>query len=125
MTRTADNRGHADEGASNPPPPPSNVDPTGLLEVFIWRMERVTDNLDNLEANCNNNHGRARQWQNEDKLLERFRALRPEKFDGMSEGWKAEQWLREIDWIFETMDCTELDKHRLATFQLTDAAVDW
>ena len=71
-----------------------------------------------------NYHNGAPQRQTGDKLLEQFCALRPEKFDGMSEAWKAEQWLREMDWIFETMECTELDKRRLATFQLTDAAAD-
>ena len=60
-----------------------------------------------------------------DKLLERFRALRPEKFDGLVDQWRAEQWLREIDLIFETIECNELDKRRLAVFQLTFAAVDW
>ena len=60
-----------------------------------------------------------------DKLLERFRTLRPRQFDGASKLRKAEQWLREMETIFETMECNEHDKHRLATFQLIYATADW
>ena len=30
-----------------------------------------------------------------------------------------------MDTIFESMECNDLDKHRLATFQLIYAAADW
>ena len=33
--------------------------------------------------------------------------------------------MREMDWIFETIQCTELDKRQFATFQLTNATADW
>ena len=33
--------------------------------------------------------------------------------------------MRQIDPIFETTECIDLDKKRLATFQLTYAAADW
>ena len=63
-------------------------------------------------ANCNkhgNNH-QAALHQTRDKLLERFRALRLDKYDGAGEAWKAEQWLQVMDLIFETMECSEADK---------------
>ena len=59
------------------------------------------------------------------KVLERFRTLQPEKFDGMGDPSKAEQWLREMDLIFDTIECSNQEKHRMATFQLTFAATDW
>ena len=54
-----------------------------------------------------------------------FRALRPDKFDGMGEPWRAEQWLREIEVILDVIECNEQDKRLLASFQLTFAALDW
>ena len=51
-----------------------------------------------------------------DKLLERFRALLPDKFDGMAEPWKAEQWLQEIEVILDAIEYNEQDKRRLASF---------
>ena len=57
--------------------------------------------------------------------MERFRALRPEKFDGISEAWKAEQWLREMETIFSALECGDADKKRLAVFQLTYSAAEW
>ena len=60
-----------------------------------------------------------------DKLIEQFCALRSDKFDGMAEPWKAEQWLREIEVILYAIECNEQDKCRLASFQLTFAALDW
>ena len=96
-----------------PAPPTEGVDPTGAFGTFLRRLEQI-----------GNHHGAAQRsiW---DKLLERFRALRPENFDGMTEPWKAKQWIRKMDQLFETMVCSELDKRRLAVFQLTYAAADW
>ena len=48
-----------------------------------------------------------------------------QKINGMIEPWKAKQWIRELDQIFETMVCSELDKRCLAVFQLTYAVADW
>ena len=56
--------------------------------------------------------------------MERFHSMRLEKFDGMKEPWEAEQWLREMDAIFDMMGCAKLEKRWLATFQLTYAVVD-
>ena len=50
------------------------------------------------------------------KVLERFRALRPEKFDGLDDPSKAEQWLHEMDLIFDTIECSNQEKRRMATF---------
>ena len=71
------------KGTSNPPL--EGVDPIELLEAFIQHIDRVINSINNLGAH-NNNHNGEQQWQTGDKLLERFRALRPEKFDGMFEG---------------------------------------
>ena len=108
-----------------PAPPeiaPPAADPTGMFEAFVRRLERIGNNNN---RNNNQNVNAAPQRQTGDKLLERFRALRPEKFDGMAEPWQAEQWLREMDHIFETVECNDTEKRRLATFQLTYAAADW
>ena len=58
-------------------------------------------------------------------LLERFKALRPEKFDGIGDPWKTKQWLREMELIFDAMECNDQDKRHMAVFQLTFTAVDW
>ena len=91
-------------GAEHPgAPAPDTLDPTGAFEAFLRRLERIGGN--------HGNNG-APPRQTSDKLLERFRPLRPEKFNGMTDAWQAEQWLREMDSIFETMECTEQDKRR-------------
>ena len=91
-------------------PIPEAIDPTGLLDTRVRRIDRASNNVGN------NNHATHPSRQTGDKLLQRFRALLPKKFDGMMEPWKAEQWLREMDSIFRAIDCSEVEKHRLATF---------
>ena len=71
------------------PPIPETIDPTELLDALVRRIKRASNNVGN------NNHATHPPRQTGDKLLERFRALRPEKFDGMMELQRAEQWLRE------------------------------
>ena len=91
---------------------PAEIDPTGVFGAFIKRLERTTA-------------GPSNQTFNGDRLLKEFRALRPEKFDGMGEPWKAEEWLREMERIFDTMGCDGIEKRRLATFQLSRMAATW
>ena len=101
-----------------PEPIPAEMDPTGLFERLIQRLEHIGERQN------------APQYippprQTGDKLLERFRALRPERFDGMSEPWKAEQWIREMETIFRAIECRDHEKKRLAVFQLTYSAAEW
>ena len=63
-------------------PIPEGMDPTGVFEAFMQRMEHIG-------KNNGNNHATASRFMR-DKLLERFRALRLEKFDGMADPWNAE-----------------------------------
>ena len=42
----------------------------------------------------------------------------------MDDPWKAKQWLREMDLIFDTIECSDQEKYRMATFQLTYATTD-
>ena len=104
---------------------PLAVDPTGMFEAFVRRIERIGNLAANNNGNVNNQGNGMSARQMGDKRLERFRALRPEQFAGTAEPWKAEQWLRQMDHIFETMDCNDQEIKRLATFQLTYAAADW
>ena len=53
-----------------------------------------------------------------DKLLERFKALCLENFDG-------EQWLRGMDTIFNDLGCREQDITKLVLFQLMFSIVEW
>ena len=68
----------------NGAPIPAGMDPTGVFEAFMQRMEHL--------GNQNNRPPPPPivlppppPRQTGDKLLERFRALRPDKFDGMAE----------------------------------------
>ena len=94
-----------------------NANQANEFEALIQRLMRISDN------HGNNNRNEAPQTG--DKLLVRFRALEPDRFDGMVGACQAEQWLREMDCIFETMDCNEIEKRRLAVFQLTYTTADW
>ena len=97
-------------GAESSEPVPDGLDPTGTFERFL-QAHHCPAPPPHRPAG--------------DKLLERFRALRPEKFDGVSEPGKAEQWLREMDTMFNALECGEQDKKRLAIFQLTYSAAEW
>ena len=92
------------------------MDPTGIFEAFAQQMVQLGGTNNNI-APMLPLHG--------SKVLERFRALQPEKFDGMGDPSKAEQWLREMDLIFDTIECSDQEKRRMATFQLTYVAADW
>lgn len=106
-------------GAESSEPVPDGLDPTGTFERFLQRLERIGSQQAH-HCPAPPPHRPAG-----DKLLERFRALRPEKFDGVSEPGKAEQWLREMDTMFNALECGEQDKKRLAIFQLTYSAAEW
>ena len=97
-------------------PIPQEMGPTGVFEAFAQRMVQL--------GGTNNSIAPVRPFHGS-KVLERFRALRPEKFDGMCDPSKAEQWLREIDLIFDTIECSDQEKRKMVTFQLTYAAADW
>ena len=58
-------------------------------------------------------------------MVERFRGMRPDKFNGMTEPWEAKDWLRGMDIIFDTLGCSGIEKRRLVAYQLTYAVVDW
>ena len=60
-----------------------------------------------------------------DNILECFCILHPDRFNGLVETQRAEQWLREMEMIFEAIECSEQDKQQLAVFQLTFSAADW
>ena len=92
------------------------MDPIGLFEAFSQRMVQLGGTNSNIVP-AQPPHG--------SKILERFRALRLEKFDGMDEPSKTKQWLREMDLIFDTIECSDQEKRRMATFQLTYATADW
>ena len=86
-------------------PLPPDVDPTGIFEIIIQRMEQMTQN----STNRSSHHQYRAPPPPGDKVFERFKALRPEWFDRVREPWIAEQWLRDIKLIFEAMNCTEFD----------------
>ena len=98
---------------------PPEIDPTGAIDVFIRRMEQVLNRADRVVRN------EMPVRQTGDKLLKRFRDLQPENFTGLAEAWEAEQWVRQMDIIFETIECSDIEKKRLAVFQLTYSAADW
>ena len=77
---------------------PSEMDPIGIFEDFAQRMVQLRGTSNSI-APVRPLHS--------SKVLERFRALRPEKFDGMGDPSKAEHWIREMDLIFDTIECSD------------------
>ena len=63
-------------------PIPPEMDPTGIFEAFAQRMVQLGRTNGNI-ALIRPPHG--------SKVLERFRALRPEKFDGMDDPSKTDR----------------------------------
>ena len=62
-------------------PIPPEMDPIRVFEAFAQRMVQLGGTNSNIVP-VRPPHG--------SKVLERFRALRSEKFDGMDDPWKAE-----------------------------------
>ena len=58
-------------------------------------------------------------------MVERFCGMRSDKFNRITEPWEVEEWLRGMDIIFDTMGCSRMEKHRLATYQLTYTTAEW
>ena len=58
-------------------------------------------------------------------MISRFKALHPDKFTGTTEPTKAEQWIQQMEDIFEVLGCTDREKRRMAVFQLTIEARNW
>ena len=69
-----------------------------------------------IKLGASRNNQVLQQHHNEGQVLQRFRALRTEKFDRMEDPWKVEQWLREMDLIFDTIECLDYEKCRMLTF---------
>ena len=103
---------------------PPGIDPTEFFEAFMQRMEHLGNQINHpMPPPIVPPPPPLRQMG--DKLLANFRALLPNKFDGMGEPWRAEQWLREIEVILDAIECNEQNQRRLASFQLTFATLDW
>ena len=81
--------GAARERHRNGAPIPPGMDPTGVFEAFMQCMEHL-GNQNNRPAPPSIVLPPPPLRQIGDKLLEPFRALRPDKFDGMVEPWRAE-----------------------------------
>ena len=60
-----------------PEPLPEVMDPTGVFGTLLQQLERISNN--------HRNNYQAAPCPTGDKLLERFRALRPDKYDGAGE----------------------------------------
>ena len=103
MENGTKNARNQNEAGSTNPPLPTKVDPMRIFEAMVHRLEYAMDN-----------HPIPRQTG--EKLQERFRVLRPENFDGMLEPWKEEHWLRDMDFIFDAMECAKMEKCHLAIF---------
>ena len=101
-------------GAESSEPVPDGLDPTGTFERFLQWLERIGSQ----QAHHCPAPPPPPQRPTGDKL-------RPEKFDGVSESGKAEQWLCEMDTMFNALECGEQDMKRLAIFQLTYSATEW
>jgi hypothetical protein len=59
------------------------------------------------------------------KLIERFKRLNPPSFKGESKPEIAERWIREMEKIFQVVNCAEEDKVNLSTFMLQNQADEW
>ncbi|XP_011625196.1 uncharacterized protein LOC105421033 [Amborella trichopoda] len=62
---------------------------------------------------------------NDCSLIEKFRRPAPPTFLGLGEVEKAYRWRRQIEKIFEVLQCTEEQKVRLGTFMLEGDAEHW
>ena len=61
----------------------------------------------------------------ETRMLETFMRNHPPTFKGRYDPDGAQAWLKEIERIFWVMQCTEVQKVRFGTHQLSEEADDW
>ncbi|MQL84992.1 hypothetical protein Taro_017507 [Colocasia esculenta] len=86
-----------------------------------WRkMERSMHDLTRVMKVVarNNSH-------NGTSLFKDFRSLDPPRFAGSTDPDEAENWLKDIEWIFRMIKCTEEEKVCITTFQLDQDARAW
>ncbi|XP_042029951.1 uncharacterized protein LOC121776860 [Salvia splendens] len=62
---------------------------------------------------------------NEREYIKAFRKENPPKFDGLGEPPKAEAWVRDLERIFDFMECTDRERLACVTYQLTGPADFW
>ncbi|PKA53926.1 hypothetical protein AXF42_Ash011406 [Apostasia shenzhenica] len=60
-----------------------------------------------------------------DRVLKMFKDMRPPYFDGKADPFIAEDWLEEIENIFEAMECPDEKKVILATTAMRKDAQYW
>jgi hypothetical protein len=59
------------------------------------------------------------------QLVEKFRRLGPPVYRGETRPHIVEGWIREMEKIFQMIQCTEAEKVNLATYTLQDRADEW
>ena len=82
-------RGPSNANKETSNPIPAEMEPSRVLGTFLPRLER----LGNSHNNNNGNNDEAPPRPVGDKLVERFRGMRLDKFNGLTKLWEAEEWL--------------------------------
>ncbi|XP_057811494.1 uncharacterized protein LOC131025719 [Salvia miltiorrhiza] len=65
------------------------------------------------------------QRNNTSVVVEQFRRYNPPRFDGRSGPLAMEEWIRELERIFEHIECTDAHKVSCAVFQFCEDASHW
>ncbi|XP_057770781.1 uncharacterized protein LOC130990577 [Salvia miltiorrhiza] len=65
------------------------------------------------------------QRNNTSVVVEQFRRYNPPRFDGRSGPLAMEEWIRELERIFEHIECTDAHNVSCALFQLCEDASHW
>ncbi|KAL6513768.1 hypothetical protein OROMI_034543 [Orobanche minor] len=72
--------------------------------------------MDNHNQQHDNDHSR---------VIEQFHRYRPTTFNGRDGPVAMEEWITTIEWIFELLRCTDVEKILCATFLLKEDAGQW
>ncbi|XP_057785468.1 uncharacterized protein LOC131003008 [Salvia miltiorrhiza] len=84
------------------------------LQGFVQQQTQVHNLPNNAPAQIQTN-----------QVIEQFRRYAPPRFDGKSGPLALEEWVMELERIFEHIECADAHKVSCATFQFTEDAGHW
>nr|GEU66985.1 putative reverse transcriptase domain-containing protein [Tanacetum cinerariifolium] len=119
-------------------PSPKN-DNLAVADLLSTLTARITDEIRQNKNNGNNGNRRNARHVNTEGLgndgdaqptdihvwLERFQKQKPQTFSSASTPVEAENWIAQIEKIFEVLGCGDQFKARLATYKLEGDAHSW
>ena len=113
-----------DQGESravSPPPLQHDMRTANSDGQVVGLIQALTGLVQELRQQGN----RGGQSSKMDRGITEFKKLAPPTFEGSTEPTESLKWLKEMEKVFVSMDCTDREKVRFAAYQLQGEASEW